>query len=83
VLQWGTLPTILAIKFVVIAFTEHQRTMEKGPEKKYPGSAFDSLRFSRTRSSSRSTSNEIKNGDMLVLMSSLLLISSYIYIYPN
>jgi light-harvesting complex I chlorophyll a/b binding protein 1 len=47
VLQWGTLPTILAIKFVVIVFTEHQRTMEKGPEKKYPGSAFDSLGFSK------------------------------------
>ena len=41
---WGTLPTILVIEFVAIAFAEHQRTMEKDPEKKkYPGGAFDPL----------------------------------------
>ncbi|KAG6410128.1 hypothetical protein SASPL_128178 [Salvia splendens] len=35
---WGTLPTILAIEFLAIAFVEHQRSMEKDPEKKkYPG----------------------------------------------
>jgi hypothetical protein len=33
----GTLPTILAIEFLAIAFVEHQRSMEKDPEKKkYP-----------------------------------------------
>ncbi|KAK3408972.1 hypothetical protein EUGRSUZ_J01096 [Eucalyptus grandis] len=31
---WGTLPTILAIEFISIAFVEHQRSMEKDPEKK-------------------------------------------------
>ncbi|GKD96942.1 putative chlorophyll binding protein [Tanacetum coccineum] len=37
---WGTLPTILAIEFVSIAFVEHQRSMEKDPEKKkYPSGA--------------------------------------------
>uniref|UniRef100_K3XYY2 Chlorophyll a-b binding protein, chloroplastic n=1 Tax=Setaria italica TaxID=4555 RepID=K3XYY2_SETIT len=45
---WGTLPTILVIEFVAIAFAEHQRTMEKDPEKKkYPGGAFDPLGFSK------------------------------------
>ncbi|KAK6136220.1 hypothetical protein DH2020_030052 [Rehmannia glutinosa] len=35
---WGTLPTILVIEFLAIAFVEHQRSMEKDPEKKkYPG----------------------------------------------
>nr|GEX49851.1 putative chlorophyll binding [Tanacetum cinerariifolium] len=34
---WGTLPTILVIEFISIAFVEHQRSMEKDPEKKkYP-----------------------------------------------
>ncbi|GKA88604.1 putative chlorophyll binding protein [Tanacetum coccineum] len=36
----GTLPTILAIEFISIAFVEHQRSMEKDLEKKkYPGGA--------------------------------------------
>ncbi|RRT60771.1 hypothetical protein GW17_00025479 [Ensete ventricosum] len=45
---WGTLPTILVIEFFAIAFVEHQRSMEKDPEKKkYPGGAFDPLGFSK------------------------------------
>ncbi|WVZ08233.1 hypothetical protein V8G54_021579, partial [Vigna mungo] len=41
---WGTLPTILVIEFLAISFVEHQRTMEKDPEKKkYLGGAFDPL----------------------------------------
>lgn len=45
---WGTLPTILAIEFLAIAFVEHQRSMEKDPEKKkYPGGAFDPLGYSK------------------------------------
>ncbi|THU51599.1 hypothetical protein C4D60_Mb06t32710 [Musa balbisiana] len=45
---WGTLPTILVIEFIAIAFVEHQRSMEKDPEKKkYPGGAFDPLGYSK------------------------------------
>ncbi|KAH9604407.1 hypothetical protein KSS87_004574 [Heliosperma pusillum] len=45
---WGNLPTILAIEFLAIAFVEHQRSMEKDPEKrKYPGGAFDPLGYSK------------------------------------
>ncbi|GFY84553.1 chlorophyll a-b binding protein 6 [Actinidia rufa] len=45
---WGTLPTILVIEFLAIAFVEHQRSMEKDTEKKkYPGGAFDPLGYSK------------------------------------
>jgi light-harvesting complex I chlorophyll a/b binding protein 1 len=38
----------LAIEFLAIAFVEHQRSMEKDPEKKkYPGGAFDPLGYSK------------------------------------
>ncbi|CAA6669358.1 unnamed protein product [Spirodela intermedia] len=53
---WGTLPTILVIEFIAIAFVEHQRSMEKDPEKKkYPGGAFDPSATPRTPPSSKST----------------------------
>ncbi|BBH09685.1 photosystem I light harvesting complex gene 1 [Prunus dulcis] len=53
---WGTLPTILVIEFLSIAFVEHQRSMEKDPEKKkYPGGAFDPWATPRTLRSLRNT----------------------------
>ncbi|KAE8676909.1 Light-harvesting complex I protein Lhca1 isoform 2 [Hibiscus syriacus] len=44
---WGTLPMISVIEFLTIAFVEHQRSMEKDTEKKYPGGAFDPLGYSK------------------------------------
>jgi len=60
---WGTLPIILAVEFVAIAFAESQRNGEPDPEKrKYPGGPFDPLGFSKGSNLDELKLKEIKNG---------------------
>lgn len=65
---WGTLPIILAVEAVAIAFVESQRNGEPDPEKrKYPGGAFDPLGFSKDASKLEEFKlKEVKNGKLAV-----------------
>ena len=68
---WGTLPIILAIEFLAIAFVESKRNDETDPEKrKYPGGAFDPLGFSKDpKKFEEYKLKEIKNGKIMDLLS--------------
>lgn len=66
---WGTLPVILAIEALAIAFVEAQRNNEADPEKrKYPGGPFDPLGFSKDAAKLKEYKlKEIKNGRLALL----------------
>ena len=60
---WETLPTILVIEFLSIAFVEHQCSMEKDPEKrKYPSGAFDPSGYSKDPEKLKELKAKEKNG---------------------
>jgi light-harvesting complex I chlorophyll a/b binding protein 1 len=65
---WGTLPIILAVEFVAVAFAESQRNGEPDPEKrKYPGGPFDPLGFSKGANIEELKLKEIKNGRLALV----------------
>jgi light-harvesting complex I chlorophyll a/b binding protein 1 len=65
---WGTLPVILAVEFIAIAFAESQRNGESDPEKrKYPGGAFDPMGFSKGANLEELKLKEIKNGRLALV----------------
>jgi light-harvesting complex I chlorophyll a/b binding protein 1 len=72
---WGTLPIILAVEFLAIAFVESKRNEEQDFEKrKYPGGAFDPLGFSKDpKKLEEYKLKEIKNGEPASIKSSTFL----------
>lgn len=66
---WGTLPIILAVEFLAIAFAEAKRNEEPDKEKrKYPGGPFDPLGFSKDPAKFEELKvKEVKNGRLALL----------------
>lgn len=67
---WGTLPVILAVEVLAIAFAESKRIGESDPEKRrYPGGAFDPLGFAKDESKlDELRTKELNNGKPTALI---------------